>query len=221
VAQNSPDRRHRPADAVKRLFDLAAAGAGLVVLSPVLLAAAVLVKLDSRGPVLFTQWRVGRELRPFLIYKLRTMRAAQAGGPELTRHGDSRITRVGKLLRRTKLDELPQLFNVLKGDMSLVGPRPEVPRYVQLFHDDYREILQVRPGITDLASIRFRNESELLAGTSDPEGLYVTQILPEKIALAKEYQRHWSLRSDIRLIVRTIFGAGAEKAAQAAGRDDG
>jgi lipopolysaccharide/colanic/teichoic acid biosynthesis glycosyltransferase len=204
------------------VFDVAAAGTGLVVLAPLLVTAAALVKLDSRGPVLFCQWRVGRGMRPFRIYKLRTMRADGDGrGPEITGANDTRITRVGRLLRRTKLDELPQLFNVVKGDMSVVGPRPEVQRYVSIFPEEFKEILQWRPGITDPASIKFRNEMELLAATTDPESLYVSQILPEKIALAKDYQQRWSFGLDLWVIAQTILGVrGAARLAHGLGGDD-
>jgi lipopolysaccharide/colanic/teichoic acid biosynthesis glycosyltransferase len=190
---------------VKRLLDVAASLAGLVLLSPLLLAVAAAVKLTSRGPVFFRQERVGRGFRPFRILKFRTMTvdAPQRGGA-ITVGDDPRITRVGKFLRKTKIDELPQLLNVLKGDMSLVGPRPEVPRYVELFRDDYAEILQVRPGITDLASIRYRDEASVLARAADPEREYVERVLPEKIALAKEYVRRRSFRLDVTLIAQTL-----------------
>jgi lipopolysaccharide/colanic/teichoic acid biosynthesis glycosyltransferase len=142
---------------MKRTFDIVAAALGVVILSPLLLMAAVLVKLSSPGPVFFQQERIGKGFRPFLIYKFRTMRPdAPATGMLITVGNDPRVTRIGRLLRKTKIDELPQLINVLKGDMSLVGPRPEVPKYVELFRADYDEILRVRPGITDLASLKYR-----------------------------------------------------------------
>lgn len=191
---------------MKRAFDVTASLIGLILLSPLLLAAAVLVKLDSKGPVFFRQWRVGRQFRPFAIYKFRTMvMGSDRRGPAVTVRGDARVTRVGRALRWTKLDEMPQLWNVLRGDMSLVGPRPEVPRYVELFHDDYEEILQARPGITDLASVKYRDEAGLLAAAADPEREYVGRILPDKIVLAKEYVRQSSLPFDCRLILRTLL----------------
>ena len=150
-------------------------------LSPLLLLIALSIKLTSPGPVLFCQERVGREFHNFLIYKFRTMVPdAEKMGGQLTAGRDPRITTVGHFLRKTKLDEFPQLLNVLKGEMSFVGPRPEVPKYVEMFRDDYSELLKVRPGITDLASLEYRHESELLGKATDPESLYVQEILPEK-----------------------------------------
>lgn len=191
---------------IKRGFDVLASLAGLVLLSPVLAVVALAIKLTSPGPVFFRQERVGRGFRRFEILKFRTMvpDAPKLGG-QLTAGEDPRITRVGRLLRKTKLDELPQLINVLKGDMSFVGPRPEVPRYVEIFRDDYRELLTVRPGITDLASLKYRDESEVLGRSSDPETTYVEQVLPEKIALGKQYLRRSSLWFDVGLIFKTLF----------------
>ncbi|HUG92680.1 MAG TPA: sugar transferase [Planctomycetaceae bacterium] len=191
---------------IKRGFDLVASSLGLLVLSPVLAVVAVLIKLTSPGPVFFRQVRMGRGFRPFRILKFRSMvvDAEQRGG-KLTAGRDPRITAIGRLLRRTKLDELPQLINVLKGEMSLVGPRPEVPEYVEMFRRDYEELLSVRPGITDLASLKYRHEAELLAGSDDPQAMYLTQILPDKIALAREYVRRSSLWFDLRLIFKTVF----------------
>jgi len=192
---------------MKRTFDIMASGLGLLVLSPLLIVVAILIKLTSRGPVLFRHERVGRSFRPFLMYKFRTMvpDAPRLGGP-LTSGDDPRITRVGRLLRKTKLDELPQLFNVLRGDMSLVGPRPEVRRYVEMYRQDYQEILKARPGITDLASLKYRHESEVLGRAANPEEEYIKNILPEKIRLNKEYLESSSLLYDLGLIART-FGA--------------
>jgi lipopolysaccharide/colanic/teichoic acid biosynthesis glycosyltransferase len=190
---------------MKRLIDIAASTVGLVLLSPLLLTTAALVKFSSPGPVLFRQERVGRGFRPFTIYKFRTMVAdAPRLGAAITCGDDPRITPVGRFLRKTKLDELPQLFNVLRGDMSLVGPRPEVPRYVEMFREDFADILAVRPGITDLASISYRNEADILGRARDPQAEYVAHILPDKIRLAKEYRRRSSVLFDLRLIVRTI-----------------
>lgn len=190
----------------KRLFDIVLSFTGLVLLAPLLLIAGVLVRLTSAGPVLFCQERFGLGFRPFTIYKFRTMVAdAPQRGAAITCGDDPRITRLGRILRKTKIDELPQLFNVLRGDMSFVGPRPEVRRYVEMFRDDYREILAVRPGITDLASIEYRNESELLGRAADPHVEYVDRILPHKIRLAKEYRRRSSVLFDLSLILRTLL----------------
>lgn len=190
----------------KRLFDLICAGLGLLLLSPLLLAVAVWIKLDSPGPVMFRQERVGRFGRPFRIHKFRTMRVdAPSLGPQITIGADPRITRSGRFLRASKLDELPQLWDVFRGAMSLVGPRPEVPRYVALYPADLREVvLSVRPGITDPASLSFRNESELLAQAVDPEREYVEVVMPAKLRLAADYVRQASLVNDVRLIVATL-----------------
>ncbi|WP_431259105.1 sugar transferase [Roseateles chitinivorans] len=195
----------------KRLFDIFCAGVGLLLLSPLLLAVAVWIRLDSRGPVMFRQERVGRFGRTFRIHKFRTMRVdAPALGPQITIGDDARITRSGRWLRASKVDELPQLWDVLRGAMSLVGPRPEVPRYVALYPAELRElVLSVRPGITDPASLSFRNESELLARAEDPEREYVEVVMPMKLGLAADYVRNASLGGDIRLILATL---GAIKA---------
>ncbi len=191
---------------MKRAFDIVASGIGLVLLAPLFAVAALAVKLTSAGPVFFCQQRVGKLFRPFTIYKFRTMVAdAPEKGGQITSAGDHRITRVGAVLRRVKMDELPQLVNVFKGDMSLVGPRPEVQRYVDQFQQDYQEILTVRPGITDLASLKYRDESEVLGQYQDPAAAYVAVILPDKIALAKEYVRRSSLLFDIGVIFRTLL----------------
>jgi len=191
---------------MKRCFDVAAAALGIMALSPLLLTVAVLVKLTSPGPVLFRQERVGREFRRFWIYKFRTMvrHADRLGGP-ITFGADPRITYVGRFLRASKIDELPQLINVLKGEMSLVGPRPEVPRYVELFRQNYEPVLRVRPGMTDLASIRYRHESEILGEAADPETEYVTRLLPQKIRLGREYARRSSLGLDLMILWRTAL----------------
>jgi len=191
---------------VKRIFDTTFAFLGLLVLLPLLLLIALLIKMDSAGPVFFLQRRVGRGLRPFFIIKFRTMvpDAPLRGGP-ITFGEDTRITRMGKLLRKTKVDELPQFLNVLLGDMSFVGPRPEVPKYVELYPEDFREILQVRPGITDLASLKYRDEAGLLGCSDDPERDYTQRILPDKIRLSKEYLRCSSLWFDCRVIFKTLM----------------
>ncbi len=191
---------------MKRLLDLFLALLGLLVCWPLFVVAAVLIKLDSPGPFIFKQERIGRGFRPFFIYKFRTMvsDAPQKGGA-LTAGGDPRITRVGRILRQTKLDELPQLINVLQGDMSLVGPRPEVRKYVELFQQNYQIILTVRPGITDLASIKYRDESAVLAAAENPEAEYIQRILPDKLRLAEEYVQRASLALDLRLIFQTLL----------------
>jgi len=191
---------------LKRLFDLSVAALAVMLLWPLLLAVAAVVKLDSPGPVFFRQQRVGRFGVPFCIHKFRTMLdgAAQQGLP-LTVGDDSRITRSGRWLRRTRLDELPQLIDVLAGHMSLVGPRPEVPQYVALYPPQLRErALSVRPGITDPSSLLYLDESELLARTADPEREYVEVILPRKLQCAADYAAQASLVSDIGVLWRTV-----------------
>ena len=190
----------------KRLFDLVCSSLGLLVLAPVFLLMALAIKLDSPGPVFYRQERVGRFGQPFRIHKFRTMRHDPAGqGLQITVGADRRITRVGGLLRRTKLDELPQLIDVWLGTMSLVGPRPEVPRYVAHYPVELRDkVLSVRPGITDIASIEYRDESQVLAQAADPEQAYIQQVLPHKLALAASYVDQASVWLDIKLILRTI-----------------
>lgn len=195
---------------IKRLFDVVASLAGLLVLSPLFLVLAIAIKLDSPGPVFFRQVRVGLHGRPFRIFKFRTMRSDPvAGGAQITVGQDARITRVGGYLRRWKLDELAQLIDVLRGTMSLVGPRPEVPRYVEHYSPERRgHVLSVRPGITDFASLRFRDESEVLALAENPEREYVEVILPEKLQFAANYVDHSSLSTDLRalgLTLRTVL----------------
>jgi lipopolysaccharide/colanic/teichoic acid biosynthesis glycosyltransferase len=190
----------------KRIFDLVAASLGLLLLSPLMLLAAVLIKLESRGPAIFRQERVGRNGRIFRIHKFRTMRHTNgANSAQLTVGEDPRITRIGRFLRNFKLDELPQLIDVLHGDMSLVGPRPEVPRYVRYYTErDRMIVLSVPPGITDFASIRYREESALLGQARDPNEIYVKRILPKKLRYYRFYVRRRSVLLDIRLILMTI-----------------
>ncbi len=190
----------------KRAFDLLAAGLGLLLLSPLLLAVAVAIKLDSPGPVFYRQERVGRGGRVFRIHKFRSMTHNPVDrGPQLTVGADARITRVGAWLRRSKVDELAQLIEVLRGDMSLVGPRPEVPRYVAMYPQALRDkVLSVRPGITDFASIEFRDENALLARSADPERSYREEVLPVKLALQARYVDEAGLLTDLRLILRTL-----------------
>lgn len=190
----------------KRMFDAIAAALGLLLLSPVLLAVAIAVRLDSPGPVFFRQERVGRGGRTFRIHKFRTMHVdAPSRGPAITVGVDPRITRVGHVLRGHRLDELPQLIDVLWGDMSLVGPRPEVPRYVEHYPAEMRaKVLSVRPGITDPASLEHLDEATLLASASDPEREYVQVILPRKLALQADYAARATLASDLKVIARTL-----------------
>ena len=191
-------------DQLKRGFEAVAAGIFVLVLSPLLAAVALAVRCSGPGPILFRQARVGLRGKPFDILKFRTMRTSPDAGPLITSAGDPRVTRVGRVLRRWKLDELPQLVNVLRGEMSFVGPRPEVPRYVDMFAEAYQELLAVRPGITDLASLTFRDEETLLARSANAEELYVHEILPRKLALSRAYVRQRSLGLDVRLIARTV-----------------
>ena len=197
----------------KRLFDLIFAGVGVLLLSPLLLGIALWIKLDSAGPVFFRQQRVGRFGVLFSIHKFRTMREdAPALGPQLTVGADPRVTRAGRFLRAAKLDELPQLIDVLAGKMSLVGPRPEVPRYVAMYPAALRDkVLSVRPGITDPASLAYRDESAVLARAIDPERAYVEEVMPAKLRCAAEYIDHATLGRDLRLIVRTIASLVARR----------
>ena len=199
---------------MKRSFDLFVAGLALLLLTPLLLLLALWIKLDSPGPALFRQERVGRGGRLFRIRKLRTMTHDPShAGPGITVGKDERITRAGQFLRRSKLDELPQLLDVLQGHMSLVGPRPELPRYVALYPPAMREkILSVRPGIADLASIEYRQESDLLTAASDPEREYTEVILPAKLKLAAQYVDQASMGFDVKLLWRTVkivWGGGS------------
>lgn len=190
---------------LKRCVDVAGALLGLLLVGPLGLAVAVAVRLDSPGPVLFRQQRVGWRGRLFRIHKFRTMRADGGAGPLVTAGSDARITRVGRVLRRYKLDELPQLIDVLRGEMSLVGPRPEVPRYMALYADDVRHrILSVRPGITDPATILFRDEESLLAVAPDAERAYIETIMPIKQRHYLDYVAHHSVPGDLVILLRTV-----------------
>lgn len=191
---------------MKRAFDAMTSSILLLMFLPLIGIVAVLITLDSGGSVFFRQERMGRGGRAFFIYKFRTMvhDAPLRGGP-ITFGDDPRITRVGRFLRRAKIDELPQLVNVLKGEMSLVGPRPEVRKYVELFQKDYAEILQIRPGMTDLASLKYRDEAAMLGQSQNPDDEYINRILPEKIRLAKEYLDRSSLAFDLSLLAKTIL----------------
>lgn len=190
---------------LKRTVDVVGAAVGLVVSAPLLVLLSVLVWVDAPGPVFFRQERVGQHGRPFRIWKFRTMvDGAEASGPGVTVARDARITRVGRWLRQTKLDELPQLLNVLGGSMSLVGPRPELPRYVELYSGEERAVLLYRPGITDPATLAFRREEEILAAAEDPERHYREVVMRDKILLNLEYARRATVWSDVEVIVRTL-----------------
>ena len=190
---------------VSRLVDLVGAIVGLLVLSPVMAIIAVAIKRDSNGPVIFTQERVGRRGRPFTLCKFRTMTHGPVEGPTVTASGDARVTRVGARLRSTKLDELPQLINVAKGEMSLVGPRPEVRRYVDLWTVEQRHvILSVRPGITDPMTVQLRREEALLGAQSDPEVYYAEYLVPEKAEGYMDYIRCRTIAGDLKILMETV-----------------
>ena len=190
---------------IKRLFDLFWSAVGLFFLAPALIALSLAIKLTSPGPLFYRGERIGRKGRPFRIYKFRTMvvNADKIGGSS-TPEDDPRVTRVGKFLRKYKLDELPQLLNVLSGEMSLVGPRPQVAWAVEKYTPEERAVLDVRPGITDWASLKFANEGEILKGSADPDRDYWEKIHPEKMRLALDYARNHTLLMDIRIIVATL-----------------
>ncbi|WP_160689407.1 sugar transferase [Clostridium sp. C2-6-12] len=191
---------------IKRIFDLICSTLGLIVLSPVLIVIAIKIKAGSDGPVFFKQIRVGENGKEFEILKYRTMVVdAEKLGKQITVGNDNRITKIGAFLRKYKLDELPQLINVFKGDMSLVGPRPEVPRYVKLYNVEQKKVLEVKPGITDLASIRYRDENDLLGGVENPEEFYINTIMPDKLTLNLEYIRKNNIFFDIYIILKTII----------------
>ncbi|MEI8078202.1 MAG: sugar transferase [bacterium] len=190
---------------MKRAVDVLAAGSGLLLLGPLLVLLALAVKVTSPGPVFFCQERVGRGGRNFRILKFRTMVAdAERRGLHITAGGDSRITPVGRVLRHYKMDELPQLWNVLSGDMSLVGPRPEVAKYVALYSPEQRRVLEVRPGITDPASLAYRHEEALLAQAADPERFYVETVMPAKLRINLDYINHRTFVRDLAVLLRTV-----------------
>jgi lipopolysaccharide/colanic/teichoic acid biosynthesis glycosyltransferase len=196
-----------PSMIAKRAFDILLAGTGLVLLAPAMAVIAVAIRLESPGPSLYHQERVGRNGKSFAMLKFRTMAPdADTPNPGLARLDDRRILRVGRFLRASKLNELPQLINVLRGDMSIVGPRPEMPMFVAKYSErDRRAILAVRPGITDPASLRYRNEAELLATESDPHAVYIGRIMPRKLAISRRYARRQSLISDAMIVVLTVL----------------
>lgn len=194
---------------MKRAFDFIFSFIGLILLSPIFLIISLLIALSSKGGVFYKQTRVGKDNIDFKVYKFRSMivNADKKGLLSIGKDGrDPRITKIGYILRKYKLDELPQLINVLKGDMSLVGPRPEVRKYVDLYDNKQKEILKVRPGITDIASITFRNENDLLSQSPNPEQYYIQEIMPKKISLSLEYVKTRTLIKDIKLIFKTILG---------------
>jgi len=191
---------------MKRIFDLFFSFSALIFLPPLFVIVSILIKFDSQGSVFFKQPRVGYKGRRFYIYKFRTMaKDAEKKEIKLTSSHDSRITKIGKILRKYKIDEVPQLINILKGEMSFVGPRPELPEYVELFRKDYEYILNAKPGITDFASIKFRDESKLIKNSENAEDIYTKEILPQKIELNKKYIKERSFSLDIYLIFLTLF----------------
>ena len=192
--------------ALKRAMDIVLSAFGIAVLSPVLAIIAIAIVLDSKGGVFYRQVRMGKGGKEFRIFKFRTMVSdADKRGLLITVGADSRITRVGKILRKTKLDELAQLFNVFIGDMSFVGPRPEVPRYVAMYTAAQRNVLLVRPGITDYASVAYRDENDLLEGAADPERIYIEEIMPAKLELNRQYLSQIGVWTDIKLIFATVM----------------
>ncbi|WP_077619742.1 sugar transferase [Bacillus sinesaloumensis] len=200
------NQNHTVNDAIKRLFDIVVSLIGLVILSPLLLIIAILIKVDSKGPVFFKQVRVGQHEKEFKILKFRTMVVdAEKQGKQITVGKDSRITKVGYILRKYKLDEFPQLINVLIGDMSLVGPRPEVPKYTKFYNSEQKAIFEIKPGITDYASIKYSDESELLGRAENPEKTYIEEIMVDKLQYNLEYLRNRSVYEDISIIMKTVM----------------
>lgn len=190
---------------MKRLFDIIASGLGLIVLSPLFAVLAVWIKADSKGPVFYRQTRVGKGNKDFRLFKFRSMKPDSDKLGLITVGGhDPRITKSGYYIRKYKLDEFPQLINVFVGDMSLVGPRPEVRKYVDMYTPEQMRVLSVRPGITSLASIRYRNENDILAASTDPDRCYIEQVMPDKLAIDLEYVKQANLWNDIRLIFSTF-----------------
>ncbi|HBU48994.1 MAG TPA: sugar transferase [Myxococcales bacterium] len=199
--------------ALKRALDLAFAGGALALSWPAFLALAAVIKWEDGGSALYVQERVGRFGRPFRLFKFRTMRqrAVDAAGLPITVGDDDRVTRVGRFLRRTRLDELPQLLNILRGEMSVVGPRPEVSRYVALYSDEQRAVLEVKPGLTDPATLAFRGEADVLGASEDPERTYIEIVMPEKLAMNLEYLRQRDVGSDLSLILQTVLTLASDE----------
>lgn len=188
-----------------RLFDILFSVMGLILLSPIFIVLYIIIRTGSKGGAFYVQERIGKDGRPFMLYKFRTMHVgADSEGLLTIGKDDNRITRVGYFLRKTKIDELPQLLNVLKGDMSLVGPRPEVRKYVDLYTEEQRKVLSVRPGITDYASIEYVNENELLSKASDPDRVYIEEVMPDKIKLNMKYLEHYTMQEYFRIIFLTL-----------------
>ncbi|MBR5983615.1 MAG: sugar transferase [Bacteroidales bacterium] len=191
---------------MKRLFDIVCSFVGLLILSPLLLIVALLVVTTSRGGVFYRQVRVGKDFRNFKILKFRSMRPdSDKKGLLTVGSKDNRVTKVGYFIRKYKIDELPQLINVLVGDMSFVGPRPEVPKYVEMYNEEQRKVLSVRPGITDYASIEYRNENDILAKSDNPEQTYIDEVMPAKLKLNLRYINEMSFKTDLKIIFGTIF----------------
>ena len=191
---------------IKRVFDILISLVGLLCVGIFFIAIGALIKIDSKGPVFYKQTRVGKNGKPFRILKFRTMVVdADRTGQLITVGEDSRITKVGRFLRRTKIDELPQIINIIKGDMSFVGPRPEVLKYVSMYSDAQAQVLLVRPGITDIASIEYRNESDILALSEDPERTYIEEIMPRKLSYNMQYLKNISVINDVRIICTTVL----------------
>lgn len=204
---------------LRRMFDVVSALAGLALLAPVFAIIALAIKLYDRGPVFYFQSRVGKGLRKFRLLKFRSMHSNCAGGSLLTAPHDARVTRVGRFLRRYKLDELPQLVNVLKGEMQLVGVRPQVERFVEIFHDEYEELLRTPPGITDMASLSFRNEERFFPESSIEEQ-YIAKILPFKLEMSLKYSRTRTFFSDLEILFRTVLGFQAPSTVRRIDRSD-
>ncbi|MDK0562104.1 sugar transferase [Clostridium perfringens] len=188
------------------MFDLFFSLIGIIITIPIFILVSIMIKLTSKGPIIFKQERVGKNKKIFYIYKFRTMTDCddRASDRQVTVINDQRITRIGRILRKYKIDELPQLYNVLKGDMSFVGPRPEVKKYVKFYEEEYDEILKIKPGITDLASIEYIDENTIISKYSDPEKVYIEEVLPKKLMLNKRYIEEMSIKNDILLILKTI-----------------
>ena len=194
---------------MKRIFDILVSGVGLILLSPILFFISLWIKLDSKGPVFYRQIRVGRGNRDFRIFKFRSMNTGADKGSLITIGGrDPRITRSGYFIRKYKIDELPQLINEFIGDMSFVGPRPEVRRYVEMYTVEQMQVLSVRPGITDVASIKYRNENEILGSVENPDEYYIRVLMPDKLRLNMEYMDKRTFFSDIKIILITVLGKG-------------
>lgn len=188
----------------KRTLDVVLSSLGLILFSPLFIVIPLLIKIDSPGPIYFHQQRIGHKGKLFILLKFRSMKVDNFAERGFHPGDESRITRVGKFLRKFKIDELPQLFNVLRGEMSLVGPRPEVPQYRGIYSGNFERVLLLRPGITDLASIRYRNEEKMLADSTDPEKMYKEIILPDKLNLCLQYNEMISLKTDMRIILTTL-----------------